>query len=61
MSEQDDEAFEERSRALFRDSVEGLDIAVRSRLTQARSAALAAAQAGGLGSSAGRCGRRLPA
>jgi hypothetical protein len=44
MSEQDNEAFEVRSRALFRDSVEGLDFAVRSRLTQARSAALAAAQ-----------------
>jgi hypothetical protein len=43
MSERDDEAFEMRSRALFHDSVEGLDFAVRSRLTQARSAALAAA------------------
>ena len=27
MSEQDNEAFEMRSRALFQDSVEGLDIA----------------------------------
>jgi len=38
-----DEAFEERSRALFRDSVEGLDFAMRSRLTQARKAAVEAA------------------
>jgi hypothetical protein len=43
MSEQNDKAFEMRSRALFQDSVEGLDYAVRSRLTQARSAALEAA------------------
>ncbi len=44
MSEQDNEAFETRSRALFQDSVEGLDMRIRSRLTQARSAALEAAQ-----------------
>ena len=43
MSEQDDNAFELRSRALFHDSVEGLDMRIRSRLTQARSAALEAA------------------
>jgi hypothetical protein len=43
MNEQDNNAFEMRSRALFQDSVEGLDFAVRSRLTQARSAALEAA------------------
>ena len=43
MSERDDETFEIRSRALFHDSVEGLDFAVRSRLTQARSAALSGA------------------
>jgi len=43
MSEQDDNAFEMRSRALFQDSVEGLDFAVRSRLTQARNTALDAA------------------
>jgi len=43
MSEQDDNAFEVRSRALFQDSVEGLDMRTRSRLTQARSAALEAA------------------
>jgi hypothetical protein len=43
MSEQDDNAFEVRSRALFHDSVEGLDMRIRSRLTQARSAALEAA------------------
>jgi hypothetical protein len=43
MSEQDDNAFEMRSRALFQDSVEGLDLALRSRLTRARNAALEAA------------------
>jgi hypothetical protein len=43
MNEQDDNAFEMRSRALFQDSVEGLDFALRSRLNQARSAALSAA------------------
>jgi hypothetical protein len=43
MNEQDNEAFETRSRALFQDSVEGLDMRIRSRLTQARSAALEAA------------------
>jgi hypothetical protein len=41
MSEQNDNAFEMRSRALFQDSVEGLDMRIRSRLTQARGAALA--------------------
>ena len=43
MSEQDNEAFEVRSRALFQDSVDGLDMRIRSRLTQARNAALEAA------------------
>jgi hypothetical protein len=43
MSEQDNEAFETRSRALFHDSVDGLDMRIRSRLTQARSAALESA------------------
>jgi hypothetical protein len=43
MSEQDNDAFETRSRALFQDSVDGLDMRIRSRLTQARSAALEAA------------------
>jgi hypothetical protein len=43
MSEHDDNAFEVRSRALFQDSVEGIDMRTRSRLTQARSAALEAA------------------
>jgi hypothetical protein len=38
-------ALEERSRALFLDSVAGLDMRTRSRLTQARHAALAAADA----------------
>jgi hypothetical protein len=33
-------SFEERSRALFQDSVDGMDFALRSRLTQARNAAL---------------------
>jgi hypothetical protein len=45
MSEQEKETFEMRSRALFQDSVDGLDMRVRSRLTQARSAALEAAHA----------------
>jgi hypothetical protein len=44
MSEKDSDAFEMRSRALFQDSVDGLDMRIRSRLTQARSAALEAAQ-----------------
>jgi len=44
MSEQNNEAFETRSRALFQDSVDGLDMRTRSRLTQARSMALEAAQ-----------------
>jgi hypothetical protein len=43
MSEQENNAFEMRSRALFHDSVDGLDMRIRSRLTQARSAALEAA------------------
>ena len=37
-------ALEERSRALFEDSVVGLDMRTRSRLTQARHAALQAAE-----------------
>jgi hypothetical protein len=40
---EDNDAFEKRSRALFQDSVEGLDFATRSRLTQARNTALDAA------------------
>jgi hypothetical protein len=36
-------ALEQRSRALFQESVDGLDMAMRSRLTQARHTALAAA------------------
>jgi hypothetical protein len=43
MSEHDDNAFETRSRGLFQDSVDGLDMRIRSRLTRARSAALDAA------------------
>jgi hypothetical protein len=35
--------FEERARAVLEESLEGIDMRVRSRLTQARSAALAAA------------------
>jgi hypothetical protein len=38
-----DTALEQRSRALFQDSVEGVDFAMRSRLTRARHAALLAA------------------
>jgi negative regulator of sigma E activity len=43
MNEPTRDPFEERSRALFQDSVESLDMRMRSRLTQARSAALASA------------------
>jgi hypothetical protein len=43
MSEQLNSPLEERSRALFNDSVEGMDFALRSRLTQARVAALQSA------------------
>ena len=42
MGEKANDAFELRSRALFQDSVDGLDMRIRSRLTQARSAALEA-------------------
>jgi hypothetical protein len=42
-----DEAMARRSRALFQDSVDGMDYATRSRLTQARHAALEAAAGGG--------------
>jgi hypothetical protein len=44
--EQRGRAFEERSRALFHDSVEGLDFALRSRLAQARHTAIEAASTG---------------
>ena len=43
MSEQHRDAFETRTRALFQDSVDNLDFAMRSRLTQARHAAIEAA------------------
>ena len=43
MDDKSRESFEERSRALFHDSVEGLDFALRSRLTQARHVAVEAA------------------
>jgi hypothetical protein len=43
MDDNSRESFEERSRALFQDSVEGLNFALRSRLTQARHAAVEAA------------------
>ncbi len=39
------DSFEERTRALFHNSVEGLDFATRSRLTQARHGALEALRA----------------
>ena len=39
------ESFEDRTRALFHDSVESVDFATRSRLTQARHAAIEAAAA----------------
>jgi hypothetical protein len=41
-NEEDTSAFERRTRELLRDSVDNLDAATRSRLTQARHAALAA-------------------
>jgi hypothetical protein len=44
MSDRNDDVFETRTRALFQDSVDGLDMRIRSRLTQARSTALEAAQ-----------------
>ncbi|HWX79649.1 MAG TPA: hypothetical protein VNZ02_06160 [Steroidobacteraceae bacterium] len=43
MNEQHRDAFETRTRALFQDSVDNLDFAMRSRLTQARHAAIEAA------------------
>jgi hypothetical protein len=43
MNERSHDSFEERTQALFHDSVDGLDYALRSRLTQARNAALEAA------------------
>ena len=43
LPEQPPGALEERSRALFHDSVDGLDFALRSRLTRARSIAIEAA------------------
>jgi hypothetical protein len=43
MSESEQGSFEERSRALFNDSVDGLDFVLRSRLTRARNAAIDAA------------------
>jgi len=42
-----DSALEIRSRALFEESVDGLDFGLRSRLTQARHVAVAAARAPG--------------
>jgi len=45
LPEEPRDAFEERTRALFHESVDGLDFALRSRLTQARNAALEAASA----------------
>jgi len=45
MNERSHDSFEERTKALFHDSVDGLDYALRSRLTQARNAALEAAAA----------------
>jgi hypothetical protein len=43
MNERSQDSFEERAKALFHDSVDGLDFALRSRLTQARNAAIEAA------------------
>jgi hypothetical protein len=47
MSEQRHDSLEGRSRALFEGSVENLDMRIRSRLTQARHAALESAAARG--------------
>jgi hypothetical protein len=46
MNEQSQNSFEERSRTLFHDSVDGVDMRIRSRLTQARNAAIEAASTG---------------
>jgi lysozyme family protein len=43
MNEQPHDSFEQRAQVLFHDSVDGLDFALRSRLTQARKAAIEAA------------------
>ncbi len=43
MDERQHDSLEQRARMLFRDSVENVDMRVRSRLTQARHAALEAA------------------
>ncbi|MEA3196120.1 MAG: hypothetical protein QOF32_172 [Gammaproteobacteria bacterium] len=45
MNERPHDSFEEQAQALFHDSVEGLDFALRSRLAQARHAAIEAASA----------------
>jgi hypothetical protein len=47
MNEQTHDSLEKRSRVLFDESVASLDMRMRSRLTQARHAALDAASAGG--------------
>jgi hypothetical protein len=46
MNEPSNDSFEQRTKALFHDSVEGLDYPLRSRLTQARNAAIEAAASG---------------
>ncbi len=45
MNETEQDSLEQRARTLFHDSVENLDMRVRSRLTQARHAALDASKA----------------
>ncbi len=47
MNEEQHRRFEQRSRELFADSVQTLDLRIRSRLTQARHAALAQARSSG--------------
>jgi len=44
MNEQNSDGFEMRAREVFQDSVDSLDFALRSRLTQARHAAIEAAR-----------------
>ena len=61
LPEHSGEPLEERSRALFQDSIDGLDFAQRSRLTQARNAAIEAASSARRGRWFTRMGVLMPA
>jgi hypothetical protein len=61
LPEQARDPLEERSRALFHDSVDGLDFALRSRLTRARNAAIEAAACAGRPFWFSRIGVLMPA